>query len=353
MKKLMMILLSAALLVSLAGCSGKGNDGKSANGNVEGQDMSAYVTLANYKGLDSGVTKQEVTEEQIEQELASFLGFYAEQADVTDRPAEMGDICSIDYSGKMDGVQFEGGTGSYDLPLGSGSFIPGFEEGVVGMNIGETKDITVTFPDPYRNNPDFSGKEAVFTVTLKSIKAPVDKELTDELVAANSAYATVDELRESIRTYYAEMYDQQYRSDKEAAIMKAVTEASTFKSLPESMVTYYTDYYRTYVEQMAASYNMTLDQFLAQSGMNQESYQKWLDESVDQSTKGWVIYQAIAQAEGITVEEAAVDELIAGYAAQNSQSADEFMQANSLDREEFRFSALAEKVADFLIENNN
>ena len=142
-----------------------------------------YVILGNYKGVEITLDEPEVTDEYLEGYIDYVLQNSAVSTPVLDRPVEMGDVVNIDYVGKIDDVAFDGGTAQgYDLTIGSGRFIEGFEDGCIGMEVGETRDVEATFPDPYTNNPDLAGKVAVFTVTVNSISVEEIPELTDEYV---------------------------------------------------------------------------------------------------------------------------------------------------------------------------
>ena len=159
------MMLFVALLLS--GCGMKEEDMKY----LKDFDPSKYVTLGEYKGMNITIPKTEVTDEDVDSYIDYLLSANESYVDITDRDvAQNGDVANIDYEGKKDGVAFDGGTAQgYDLNLGSGVFIDGFEDGVVGMKVGETKDLTLTFPDNYANE-DLAGAEVVFTVTLNSIK---------------------------------------------------------------------------------------------------------------------------------------------------------------------------------------
>ena len=156
------------------------------------------IIVGQYKGVEiEKVEVEAVTDEDIEDALNELVDEYTTTEDVTDRTdVQDGDIANIDYVGKIDGVEFEGGADEgFDLEIGSGTFIDGFEEGLIGAKVGDTVDVKVTFPDPYENNTDLSGKEAVFTVTVNSIQAEVVPELTDAFVAENTDYTTIEEYR--------------------------------------------------------------------------------------------------------------------------------------------------------------
>ena len=190
-----------------------------------------YVTLGEYKGVEINA------DEFLQQWIDSALAADAKTVEVTGRSVELGDIANIDYEGKMDGVAFEGGTAEgTDLEIGSGRFIEGFEEGIIGMEIGETRDIHLNFPDPYKGNPDLSGEPVVFTVTVNSITAKELPVLTDEYVAGlgSEDYSTVEE-------YKSYMYDlmlsqEDFNTQKANAAIESAKENAVFQDMPEGML---------------------------------------------------------------------------------------------------------------------
>ena len=165
----------------------------------------------------------DVDDETVENVLASELARHAYQQEVTDRPAKEGDTVNIDYKGMKDGVAFEGGTAQgYDLTLGSGSFIDGFEDGLIGAETGETRNLELKFPYRYKNNPDLAGQPVVFEVTVNKIVETVTPELTDEYAAENSDYATAEEYREGLRDIMREQ-------NKKNAVLDALMEQAEFQ----------------------------------------------------------------------------------------------------------------------------
>ena len=176
-KKIIAALVGICTVVVMTGCGNKGisND---------------KITIKQYKGLEvEKVDPVEVTDTDVEDSINSTLQTKSTQNDITDRPAQEGDVVTIDYEGKKDGVAFDGGTAQdQQLELGSGSFIDGFEDGIVGHNIGETFDLNLTFPEDYKSE-DLAGQAVVFTVTLDKISEVIVPELTDELVAELSESA--------------------------------------------------------------------------------------------------------------------------------------------------------------------
>ena len=241
------------------------SDGLDANGYRTGITAQDYVTLPdNVAALP--IKKADVTpsDSDVQARIDSLLSQYSTTQAVTDRAAQNGDVVNIDYSGTVDGVAFNGGTyQGYDLTLGSGSFIPGFEDQIVGHNTGDTFDVTVTFPDGYDattdadgNTVELSGKEAVFRVTVNSISEPVTPELTDEWV--DSTFGTGDDVHtvEALRTYFSDaLYDQ----NLEDAIMDSLLDNAAFKDLPSEVPGYYACMFLNYYYQLASYYSSDLD----------------------------------------------------------------------------------------------
>ena len=241
------------------------SDGLDANGYRTGITAQDYVTLPdNVAALP--IKKADVTpsDSDVQARIDSLLSQYSTTQAVTDRAAQNGDVVNIDYSGTVDGVAFNGGTyQGYDLTLGSGSFITGFEDQIVGHNTGDTFDVTVTFPDGYDastdsdgNTVELSGKEAVFRVTVNSISEPVTPELTDEWV--DSTFGTGDDVHtvEALRTYFSDaLYDQ----NLEDAIMDSLLDNAAFKDLPSEVPGYYACMFLNYYYQLASYYSSDLD----------------------------------------------------------------------------------------------
>ena len=202
MKKVCVLVLTLAMAVMLlSGCGAKPsnnanqNDGSQAEtiapGNVEAVAENDYVSIGQYKGISYNAIKTEVTAEMVEDEVQYLLGLYAESAEADHDVVKEGDNIVFDFSGSLNGEKFDGGTATdYTLEnVGNGGFIPGFEENLIGHKVGETYAFNVTFPDPYQNNPNLSGKETTFEITIKKILGEdVVPELTDDFVANVQTY---------------------------------------------------------------------------------------------------------------------------------------------------------------------
>ena len=215
------------------------SDGLDENGYWEGIRALDYVTLPeDFASVSVKRSDVEPSSEEVEEQINSLLSQHSTTEEITDRAAASSDTVNIDYVGSVDGVEFTGGTATgYSLTLGSGTFIDGFEDQIVGHKPGETFDVTVTFPEGYNDSTDADGntvvlsnKEAVFSVTLNSITEEVLPELTDEWVDAT--YGSTDDVHtvEDLRALYLK---QLYTSNLNSTVMEYLLENSTFKSIPQ------------------------------------------------------------------------------------------------------------------------
>ena len=220
MKKKLAVLAAGicALSLFLTGCSGEiSND---------------YVTITKYKDVEiDKVDADAVSDNDVEAQINSVLQSKSTTTEVTDRAAQTGDTVTIDYEGKKDGVAFDGGTANnYELTIGSGTFIDGFEDGIIGMKKGQTKDLDLTFPEEY-SSEELAGQEVVFKVTLQSFKrAP---ELTDDWAAKNTDCKTAEEYRKEIRTTLEDEAKTSAQNTLRETAWNTVLSASEVKEYPQ------------------------------------------------------------------------------------------------------------------------
>ena len=221
------------------------SEGLDDNGHWTGIRALDYVTLPeDFGSIALKENDLTPTEDELQQQVDNLLNQYTSSQPVTGRAAQSGDVANIDYTGTVDGVAFTGGTATgYDLTLGSGSFIDGFEDQIIGHNVGDTFDVTVTFPDGYGDSTDaegntitLSGKEAVFSVTLNAITQSVVPTLTDEWVETN--FAASDDLHtaDALRQYFDRAL---YANNLDTAAMDYLLTNSTFKEVPTQITSYY------------------------------------------------------------------------------------------------------------------
>lgn len=275
------------------------SSGLTEDGLFDGITASDYVTLCEYKGVKVPAEEATATDEEFDAYVnTNILASYAESAVVTDRAVEDGDTVNIDYVGSVDGVEFEGGSyEGYDLVIGSGSFIDDFEEQIIGHEIGEQFDVNVTFPDPYKNNPDLAGKEALFVVTLNSISATVTPELDDAFVAENFPdYASAEAFLEEVRTDYV-------NNKKSSYVWNYVLENSTVSEVPEKLIENYVEQQTRMYKSMAASYGMTYEDLLAYYGTTPEEFEASEREYANSDLTTMLIAQAICEQESMAVED--------------------------------------------------
>ena len=297
------------------------SDGLDENGYWSGIKALDYVTLPeDFGSIALKENDLTPTEDELQQQVDNLLNQYTSSQPVTGRAAQSGDVANIDYTGTVDGVAFTGGTATgYDLTLGSGSFIDGFEDQIIGHNVGDTFDVTVTFPDGYGDSTDaegntitLSGKEAVFSVTLNSISESVTPELTDEWVDSN--FGTSDDLHtvDALRSYFN---DALYATNYENAIVDYLMENSEFKALPSVLTSYYIRMFLSYYNQYASRYGMDLDAFAQTQGYTDaDAMLAASDSYFEHLAKQDLIFQAVADAENITPTQEQIDAADAEYA---------------------------------------
>ena len=291
------------------------------------------VKIGAYNGLTVEKTVHTVSDEAVEAELKRVQERNAREL-TREGAAENGDIVDIDFEGFVDGVAFEGGKAEhYSLTLGSGSFIPGFEDQIVGHNTGDTFDVTVTFPDGYDastdsdgNTVELSGKEAVFRVTVNSISEPVTPELTDEWV--DSTFGTSDDVHtvEELKAFFSSaLYDQ----NLEDAIMDALLDTADFKDVPKQISDYYACMFLNYYYQLASYYSSDLDTIAQAQGYTDANAMLGASDSViTHLSKQDLLYQAIAESQGIEPTQEQLDAAAASYSG--SSYGDNFVHQTAL-----------------------
>lgn len=339
------VLLAGAMVLSMTGC-----------GSNKAKAYSDYVQLGNYTGIEYTRTVAEVTEDDVQAQLDSFVSSLSETKEVTDRAVESGDIVNIDYVGTKDGVAFDGGTAEgYDLTIGSGSFIEGFEDGLIGHNIGEVVSLNLTFPEDY-GTEDLAGQDVVFEVTINSISQEMVPELTDDLVSENTDYDTIDAYKESIEEDLKAQNEESADSQADADIFAKVVENTTVTGYDEAEVTELIDMSMASFEQMATSYSSygyTYADVLSMYGYDsEEALKEGLTEYAKEYLNQKMIVYMIADAEGLKVtseeREELVEETISMYGV---ESEEDLYETAGLDEDYFEITILSEKVTEFLREN--
>lgn len=309
-----------------------------------------YVTLPEYASMTVQAEKPEVTDEVIESYInGNILTSYA----VTDRAVEEGDTVTIDFVGKMDGEAFEGGTAEgYSLNIGSGSFIPGFEEGLVGVMPGETVDLALTFPEDY-HSADLAGADVVFTVTVHDIQESTDyaNVTPEQLALMGSTYTDKEDIWADAAKSVEESVEATYKSNIANAIMEKLITESTFTSIPEYLVEEEVQNYMTYMETLCQSYyGCDLETFVTTYyGITMEEHDAQMMQMCEETVKQCLIMEAVARAEGIEVTDEMIEEKASEEAAlYGYASAEEVLE--EVGKTAYRMYILQQEVMDKLID---
>lgn len=254
-----------------------------------------YVTITDYKGIKLSKDAVTATDDEIQEQIDTLIEYGVSEKSVT-RAAKSGDIVNIDYEGSMDGETFDGGTSTgYDLELGSGTFIDGFEDGLIGVKAGETVTLNLKFPDDYSVDTTKAGKDVDFKVTVNEVKKKVTPEYNDELVQDQTDYNTTDEFEAAAK---ADIEDTKMTNAMNSAILEMAQFAD---ELPESLVAFYQNRYYEYYDSMFSTYyGMTLEQYMESAGMTLDDF--YANAGVETTVKNELVWKCIADQEGIVAE---------------------------------------------------
>lgn len=307
------------------------------------------VTLGEYKGVTIELKETEVTEEEIEQRIKTDIDKSARIIPLEEgEEAKTGDICVIDYEGFVDDVAFEGGKGeAHPLELGSNSFIPGFEEQLVGAKIGEDRDINVTFPEKYHSK-DLAGKAAVFKCHVHEIKRKEVPQLDDELVQDISEFDTVDEYKADILKKLKEQKEIEFNKQKENLVMEKVAENATV-DLPELMVSTQTDNLLDEHFRNISRYGLDPQKYMELTGMTMDQMRVTMKEEAQKRSKLRLVLEEICKTENIQASDEEVEEQLKKMADSYKMDLDklkEMMKEDSFEsiKEEIKI----EKTVDML-----
>ena len=351
MKRVAATILAAVLAAtSLVGCGSGGEE------NLSKVDSEKYVTkLGEYKGMQLTGSATEITDEYLESYIDYMLENSKQPVAITeDRPVQTGDVVNIDYVGKKDGVAFDGGTAQgYDLTIGSGSFIEGFEDGLIGAKAGETLDLNLTFPENYPAE-DLAGQAVVFTVTVNTIGELVRPELTDEYVQSlGMDYCqNVEEFYDVVRQSLEDSANATLENELQTQVIEKLMEICEFtEEVPEEMFNYYKEQIDANFVNSASAVGMEKADYINQYyGMTEEQYQSEIETGALNSARQAIVCSMIAEKEGIEVTD---DELNAkieeNYANFGYESVDAYMESGNA--EDYRDYLLTMEVLDFLLDN--
>ncbi len=308
------------------------------------------VTLGEYKGLKMAKQSEEVTDEQVDIEIQKLLEQNAELVLKEEGTLDNGDTAIFDFLGKVDGVPFEGGKAeNYELQIGSGQFIPGFEDQMIGMALGEEKDLQVTFPENYQAE-NLKGKDAVFTVKLHEMKVREVPELTEDFVKEleKEGINTIEELRADSLNKLKENVVQANKNAQIDFVVSEATKNASFE-LPEEMIIEEKNRLVDNVTQQAKQYNLDLDTYLQFSGVTKEDFEKNLMKDAERSLSYNLVVEAIGKQEEIQATEEEREAKFQEIADQYNMGIEQVkaaIQPYAVDHE-----IIYRKTIDFLVEN--
>lgn len=307
------------------------------------------VKLGKYKGLKVKKIEYAVTDEDIDAEINNMKEKAARFVDITDQPVEDGNVAMIDFEGSVDGVPFEGGSAkNHNLTIGSGQFIPGFEEQIIGKNIGDEFDVNVTFPEDYQAE-ELKGKPAVFKVKVNAIKKKEYPELDDEFAKDVSEFDTFEQLKEETKKHLQQNAENRSKREQEDAIIDAVLEKTEIE-VPDAMVNTQIEQYIQDAKYRIQSQmpGITFEQYLEYTGGNLEQFRESMKDRALKDVKVSLTIDAIAKTEDIQVSDEDIAEEIKKVAEQYKMEEEKVKQL--LNTEQVKDSILPRKVMEYLVE---
>lgn len=314
---------------------------------MAGIDVEKCVTLGDYKGVTVEKTIQSVTDEDVQNEIDNALANYPVEVD---QAAKEGDTVNIDYVGKIDGEEFDGGSDQgADLKLGSGKFIDGFEDGLIGARKGETRTLNLTFPEDCTQ--DLAGKAVEFTVTVNAVKEPLS-EPTDQWVADNiEGYDNLADYKAGIRSEQEENNEQTAENQVRYAAWTQVIDNCTINEYPETLVEVGKKLYEQQVETYAKYAGMELDAYIESSGLTQEEYQSNMEEYGKNVAAQALVCQAICDKEGFAIGDDDYQKALQDMLTEYGCTEDELIQTYGQDNVEQ--SIMLNRVSNLILENAN
>ena len=307
------------------------------------------VELGKYKGIEIKKIEYTTSDEDIEHELGHMAERNARLVTVEDRAVEKGDITTIDFDGSIDGVQFEGGKAeNYELEIGSNTFIPGFEDQIIGMKLEEEKDVKVKFPEDYFSK-DLAGKDAVFKVTLHGIKKKELPKMDDEFAKDVSEFDTLEELKNSIKEKLDTTNADKAKYETEEEAIKTVCD-NTKLDIPNGMIEMEIDNMVKDLESRLSYQGLNLSQYLQIMNKKEEELRKDYKEQAERSVKSRLVLEAIVKAEKIEVTPEEVTDKIKEMAKQYGRKEEELLENVQL-KEYIEENLKVEKAIDFIVKN--
>lgn len=309
------------------------------------------VDLGKYKGVKIDKIDREVTDEEVDKEIEKERESNARTITVEDRPVKDKDMTIIDFEGFVDGEPFEGGKSeNYPLTIGSGAFIPGFEEQLIGAKIDEETEVKVTFPEDYHAE-ELKGKDAVFKVTVHEIKEKELPELDDEFASEVSEFDTLDEYKEDVKKKLLEKKEEAARTQKEDAVIEAIIKDSKM-DIPDAMID-------TQTRQMAQDYagrlsqqGLTLEQYFQFTGMDSDKFLEQMRPGAEKRIQSRLVMEAVAEAEGLEVSDDDYDHELERMAEMYQMEKDKLKDlVGEYEKEQIIEDLKIQKAVDFVVDN--
>lgn len=352
MKKTLSLFLVLALGASvlLTGCGSEPYD----------YDLTKYVKVGEYKGLEyKNPDKINVSDKEIKEAIDEDLDAAKSLTDVKDNKVHDGDTVNIDYTGKIDGKEFEGGSAEgTSLEIGSGSMIKGFEDGLIGGKVGDTVTLNLTFPDPYENNEELSGKDVVFEVKINSAQEYVTP-TEEEYVEQSSEYDTVADYEKAVKDELYKTKQSEQKSEIETYLWGVITGSSEVIEYPEKELESYKEKQKEYVQDYADKNSMEYADVIESTyGMTEDEFNEELDSAAQTNAKEQMIIYYIARQEGLEVTKSEYKDFVAAQLEAIGYTAKEFEDYTGTSYEEYvggeeyiKYYMLYEKVLDMVVEN--
>ena len=308
------------------------------------------VELGEYKGIQVEKAPIEVKDEEIEAQITKEREANSRTVTVDDRAVAQGDIVTLDFEGFVDGAAFEGGKGeNYDLTIGSNTFIPGFEDQLVGAEIGKELDVNVTFPEEY-GAKELAGKAAVFKCKVNGIKVKELPEVDDEFAQEVSEFDTLDEYKADIKAKLLKEKEDEAARAKEDAVIGKIIEGAKME-IPDAMVEYQTRQMLDEFAQRIQSQGISLDQYFQFTGLTEEKYMEEMKPRALQNIQSRLVLEAVAQAENLVAEEADIEEEIKKMADMYKMEADKIKELlGERQMEEMKKDIAVQKAAKLVAE---
>ena len=308
------------------------------------------VTLGEYKGIQVEKAPIEVTDEEIEAQVNKEREANSRTVTVEDRAVQKGDIATIDFEGFVDGVAFDGGKGeNYDLEIGSNTFIPGFEDQLVGAEIGKELDVNVTFPEEY-GAKELAGKEAVFKCKVNGIKVKELPEADDEFAQEVSEFDTLDEYKAGIKAKLLKDKEDEAKRAKEDAVIGKIVENATM-DIPDAMVEYQTQQMLDDFGRRMQSQGLSLEQYFQFTGMTEADYKEQIKPRALQNIQSRLVLEAVAEAEKLEATEEDLEKEYAKMAEQYKLDVDKVKEIfGEYQKEELKKDIVIQKAAELVTE---